>query len=42
MIGLDVIALIKIVGNADEAIWTGRKALQSRIAQDQCACVQSQ
>ncbi|KAL1711378.1 hypothetical protein EV715DRAFT_298189 [Schizophyllum commune] len=32
MIGLDVIALIKIVGNADEAIWTGRKALQSRIA----------
>ena len=31
MIGLDGIALINIVGNADEAVLTGRKALQSRI-----------
>ena len=31
MIGLDGIALVNIVGNADEAVLTGRKALQSRI-----------
>lgn len=31
MIGLDGIALINVVSNADEAVVTGRKALQSRI-----------
>ncbi|KAL1739743.1 hypothetical protein HDZ31DRAFT_68628 [Schizophyllum fasciatum] len=31
MIGLDVTVLISIVGDADEATLTGRKALQSRI-----------
>ncbi len=31
MIGLDGIALINVVSNADEAVVTGQKALQTRI-----------